>query len=202
MPKIDPNAPTTPAKPANPAAPKLDLSLVKKAEPHYDQIAKANPGVAKFVERNAGAIHVKKSGDVQTSFDWPVWTHSPTSAPGSITAKNETDIIVVWQEVPGSKSEVDFGNGQKYAGEIIALHQVNLRDGKTHRPSMASDKGYLWPDMTVIASGAKGKAAKMTWAVVTLDKDGKATSGGFPSGWEGRHFEAKHGTSESIPLLG
>ncbi len=179
------------------SAHKVDLSFLKRSNPRIDQILKDNPGVGKLLAQNAGAIYKPKRGEVQTTFSWPVWTHSPASA--GLTKANEKDIIVVWQEVPGSKARVHLGY-QSFPGEIIALHRVNLRDQGPVRPWTASDKGYIWPSMTVTASGAKGKAAKMHWAVVTIDKQGRVTGGGYPSGYSGRSFTGVHGRVDYIPL--
>ncbi len=181
-----------------PAGSSLPLDHLKKSSKVIDQILRDNPGVAKFLERNRAAIHQVRPGDVQTAFDWPVWTHSPKS--GGLTKANEKDIIVVWQEVPGSAARVQFGSYYTYPGEIIAIHRVDLRDSGIAKPSAAIDDGYIWPNMTVTASGPKGTRASMQWAVVTIDKDGNVTGGGYPPGWAGRSFTGVHGTVSHIPL--
>jgi len=108
------------------------LEHLKKANPKVSEIFKQNPGVLKLLEKlsQAGAIYQPKAGDVATKFSWPVWTHSPLSSPGSITKANEKDVIIVWQEVPGSSASVQLG-GQRYPGQVIALHQIDQRGGSS-----------------------------------------------------------------------
>ena len=183
-----------------PSTPALDLSLLRAANPDIDKLLVANPAIGKLLERNAarGALAVASPGDVRTHYDWPVWTHSPTSSPGSITKANEKDVIVVWQENPASAARVSLGRSQEFPGQIIAVHQVDARGGSYP----ATDKGYLWPNMDVVASGKKDAPVTMRWAVVTLDAQGNAVSGGFPGGWSGRTFTGTIGKDEYIPLKG
>lgn len=178
----------------------VDLSLLKKANPNLDAVLASNPGVMKLLERNAarGAVAVPAAGDVDTHYTWPVWTHSPRSSPGSITAANEKDVIVVWQENPASAAKVSLGRYHEFPGQIIAVHQVDARGGS----GTATDGGYIWPSIDVVASGKKDAAVTMRWAVVTLDAQGNAISGGFPGGWSGRTFTGVHGKGEYIPLKG
>jgi hypothetical protein len=177
------------------------MPFLTKTNSGLEKMITDNPGLRVFLEANKAALHVPKSGDVQTDFTFPMWTHSPQSGSG-MTDANRRDIIIVWQEVPGSSATVSFG-GQTFRGEIIGVQQVNLRDGKEIKPTpygQNAKDGYFWDDLKVLTSGPKGQAANVKWAVVDLDAQGRVRGGGFPSGWVGRTWNGVHGTRPSIPM--
>jgi hypothetical protein len=190
-------------------ASQIDLSYLKKSNPKLDDVLKQNPGVLKFLEKHAatGSLMEERPGDVQTQVRFGMWTHSARS--GGMREEPFKETIIVWQEDPGSKSDVRFTNWEKYQGRIIGVFRLeqleelaDAADNRFNGPkrTVSSDNGWEWPDMKVRATGKAGTNLSIKWAIVNIDQNGNVQGGGFPGGWAGREYDGKHGTNDRLPV--